>query len=221
MAHDEPDAGLVTPVRNHYVFGRLLGVDDFEREQGYANTKRRLANRLLEGYGVVAGLDVTPTDDAGLTITPGLAIDGWGREIVVTTAIPVDVPAAAGGGPGVLEVVLCYAEEDGDPVPAVGPDDGPTEASTTREVPRVEVRPATDASSAVPSSPVDAALGGRADVVRWITRRRDAATLPTDPSVVLARVTVTADGAIDSVDIDVRPIVVSNALLLELLLGIH
>ena len=88
-------------------------------------------------------------------------------------------------------------------------------------MPRVEVRPAADASSTIPSSPVDAVLGGRADVVRWITRRPDAATLPTDPSVLLARVTVTADGAVDSVDIDVRPIVVSNALLLELLLGIH
>jgi hypothetical protein len=221
MAHDEPDAGLVTPVRNRYSFGRLLGVDDFEREQGYANTKRRLANRLLEGHGVVAGLDVTLTDGPGLTVTPGVAIDGWGREVVVTTALPVDVLAAAGVGFGAFEILLCYGEEDGDPVPALGPEDGSTEASTTREVPRLEVRPATDASSPDRSSPVDAVLGGRADLVRLITRRPDAATLPSDPSVLLARVTVTADGVVDSVDIDVRPIVVSNALLLELLLGIH
>src|SRR4029079_8392721 len=71
MPYDEPEAGLTTPVRNRYVFGQLLGVDDLRREQEYASAKRRLANRLLHGYGVVAGLDVGLTGGSTITVSPG------------------------------------------------------------------------------------------------------------------------------------------------------
>ena len=58
--------------------------------------------------------------------------------------------------------------------------------------------------------------GDWTELVRWITRRPDATALPPDPSVLLARLDVDADGAIDAVDIDVRAVVPGNALLSQL-----
>ena len=109
---------LSTPTRNRYFCGRLLTAEDLTQEQEYLATKRRLTNRLLHGWGVVAGLDVTVTDGPAVTVGPGVALDGWGREIVVVTATTEPIPADAGGGP--LEVVVCYAEEEGDAAPGLG-----------------------------------------------------------------------------------------------------
>ena len=81
--------------RNNYYFGKLMTVRDFFQEQCYFNEKRWLMNRMISGWGVVCGLDVkgqTPADpndlskgyyDDKVLITPGLAIDCCGREILV------------------------------------------------------------------------------------------------------------------------------------------
>ena len=173
---DDPEGGLPpnplsTPTRNRYFFGRLLTAEDLAQEQEYLATKRRLANRLLHGWGVVAGLDVTVTDRSTVTVTPGMALDGWGREIVVVTATTEPIPADAGAGP--LEVVVCFAEEEGEPVPVPGPDDAVVEATTIREAPRVEVRPARTATAATDPVP-----GDWTELVRWITRRPERPCCP-------------------------------------------
>lgn len=69
--------------RNHYFFGKLLTERDFIDEQNYFNTKRRLINRYVLGYGVVSGLSVIKVDEKTISLEPGLAIDASGREIVV------------------------------------------------------------------------------------------------------------------------------------------
>lgn len=71
--------------RNHYFFGKLLTERDFIDEQDYFNTKRRLINRYVLGYGVVSGLSVIKVDEKTISLEPGLAIDASGREIVVDT----------------------------------------------------------------------------------------------------------------------------------------
>lgn len=73
--------------RNHYFYGKLLTVDDFETEQRYMNDKRRVINRFLYGSGVVCGLNVVTIDDTTISVEPGLALDFSGREVVV------DVPS--------------------------------------------------------------------------------------------------------------------------------
>jgi hypothetical protein len=87
--------GLETPVRNHYFYGKLLDVEQFELETRYLNAKRWLLNRLVTGYGVVCGLDVLPGDEVNeLWIGPGVAIDKGGRELINPTRIgPVVIPA--------------------------------------------------------------------------------------------------------------------------------
>ncbi len=70
--------------RNNYFFGKLMTVRDFESEQTYMNSKRRLGNRMLGGVGIVSGLDVILVDNKTFSLEPGIALDYSGREIVVS-----------------------------------------------------------------------------------------------------------------------------------------
>jgi len=91
---------LKPPQRNNFFFGKMMGVAQFEREQYYGMGQRWLINRLTIGTGVLCGLEVTLTADGKrLRVAPGVAIDPWGREIVVGRLVEFD-PFAAGGGCG-------------------------------------------------------------------------------------------------------------------------
>lgn len=70
--------------RNRYFYGKLLTVRDFEIEQRYFNDKRRMINRLAVGTGILSGLDVVAVNDRTVSIDPGVAIDSYGREIIVS-----------------------------------------------------------------------------------------------------------------------------------------
>lgn len=72
--------------RNHYFFGKLMTVRDFQSEQIYLNSKRRLGNRMLNGAGIVSGLNVILVDNKTFSLETGMAIDYMGREIVVPEA---------------------------------------------------------------------------------------------------------------------------------------
>jgi hypothetical protein len=74
-----------------YHFGMLLGVDDLETEQGYHRGKHRLHQAWLHGKGVVWGLDVTLNDDRALAVSPGLAVDGMGRDLHLDTRVCMDL----------------------------------------------------------------------------------------------------------------------------------
>lgn len=69
--------------RNNYYSGKLLTANDFEAEQKYNNDKRRLSNRLVSGFGVVCGLDVVAVSNDTVSVETGMAIDGYGREMVL------------------------------------------------------------------------------------------------------------------------------------------
>lgn len=69
--------------RNRYYYGKLLTEQDFNSEQRYFNDKRRMSNRFLHGTGVAAGLSVIGIDGKSVSLEPGFALDGAGREIVV------------------------------------------------------------------------------------------------------------------------------------------
>ena len=87
---------LEAPERNRYFHGQMLGVRQFQLETDYHDRKRRLINRLVIGCGVVCGLAVRTGEDeeAAIIVEPGVAIDRWGREIVVDAPVgPLAVPA--------------------------------------------------------------------------------------------------------------------------------
>jgi hypothetical protein len=76
-----------TLTRNRFFAGRILTADDLEREQEYHRTKHRRHNRLLHGYGIVEGLEVTVESSASggttVTVSPGFAIDRNGEELLI------------------------------------------------------------------------------------------------------------------------------------------
>lgn len=70
--------------RNRYFDGEFLRSFDFNDEQTYNVAIRRRLNRSLHLYGIVEGLQLVSDVQAGITqisITPGVAIDAFGREI--------------------------------------------------------------------------------------------------------------------------------------------
>lgn len=73
--------------RVHYFDHQFLKVHDFQAEQDYHISMRHRHNRLLHGRGVVEGLEVRQKSQREITIEPGMAIDGSGKEIVVEGAI--------------------------------------------------------------------------------------------------------------------------------------
>jgi hypothetical protein len=84
-----PPGPFISP---HYHFGMLLGVDDFDTEQGYHRGKIRLHNAWLHGAGVVWGYQVTADMTAGeVRVGPGLALDGAGRELYLDGEYCVNV----------------------------------------------------------------------------------------------------------------------------------
>ena len=80
-----PDGTLI---RNRYFTGKFLSAADLEQEQDYVRTKQRRHNRLLHGVGIVRGLEVSveprePGEDPVVVVSPGVAIDPQGEELVV------------------------------------------------------------------------------------------------------------------------------------------
>lgn len=69
--------------RLNYFNSQFLVERDFLDEQSYHVTMRRLHNRALRSWGIVNGLNVTKSGDRQVSISPGLAVDNDGREIVV------------------------------------------------------------------------------------------------------------------------------------------
>jgi hypothetical protein len=235
--------GLETPIRNNYFYGQLLGVYNFELETGYAIRQRRLLNRLVLGYGVVCGLGVELSNDGEkLRIKPGLAVDGWGREMVAAAtskwiSIPDDVVTAALDRAGecrddaCVQVVICYHECRTDPAVVLAGDCGtiePCAPSTIREQYRIEFRdecaPKHEPSCRIPNPFGGGGLDYEA-LAKWVTYERRCGRLPADPCIPLANLGITE--AQDPprcdpsrVDIAVRPILASNVLLFELILAL-
>ncbi len=111
--------------RMNYFTGRHLAARDFEDEQKYHRTHRFLHNRMLHGWGVVCGLAVTPHGQPDcrnryVNVSPGMAIDCCGREIIVDHAaccgdeeppIPwVDYENSRKQGKDLLMLCLAYSE---------------------------------------------------------------------------------------------------------------
>lgn len=119
----------------NYHFGMLLGVDDFQAEQGFHLGRSRRHQRLLHGSGVVAGYPVS-FDEAltELRVGPGLAVDALGRDLALDQTQCVnlvkwwlqhqkeeafaDLPSLTDATVD-LDVVVCYSTCLSSPVPAI------------------------------------------------------------------------------------------------------
>lgn len=116
----EETGRLKTFKRNKYFYGKLMTVRDFETEQSYGIEKDRLLNRLTLGVGLVCGLEVSEPKlvDGKLRInlSPGVALDCCGREIVVEGGT---YEASGSPAEGTNYVYLKYKECLNERVPAL------------------------------------------------------------------------------------------------------
>lgn len=211
-AHDRRLTELHAPRRNRYFSGKLLSPDDLEREQDYLRGADAQLNRLVLGAGVVCGLEVGVAGDGGsIRVEPGLALDGWGRRIVVPRRCDVPLPAEP---PASMVVRLCLEAREGDPTPAPEGD----EAGSWIEGHRVEVREGRAPARAdhAAAAAVELAGAGRLDDALAALARAACAHPPRDPCVTLATLTATNDGRL-AVDASApRAVVPTNLVLLAL-----
>lgn len=117
------------PRRVNYHSGVVLGAAEFIADQTYFREKSKRHNRYLHGSGVVAGLEVSAAGGK-VRVTPGLALDCEGNEIVLAAALVADPP----GGEASVYVGIRYAERETDPVPVPDPTDGLTAYARVEEI---------------------------------------------------------------------------------------
>ena len=91
---------------------------DLELEQQYFREKLKRHNRSLHGFGVVGGLEVS-INDGKIHLSPGLALDCQGNEIVVGDRLALTLPHDSDGR-GTTLLGIGYFEKETDPVPVPG-----------------------------------------------------------------------------------------------------
>ncbi|HWI61959.1 MAG TPA: hypothetical protein VNT75_08985, partial [Symbiobacteriaceae bacterium] len=126
--------------RVKYSLGLVLGVDEFEQEQGYLRGRLDWHQSLAHGAGTVLGLRVEARGSQ-IFVHPGLAVDPLGRLIRVGAAQSANLadwvaheanrkqllPPAGRDGMQKLFIILRHAEEGTDPVAFPGPPERPQE----------------------------------------------------------------------------------------------
>ena len=83
--------------RMQFHHGQFLVEEDFNDEQAYHRQMRWRHNRSLHTPGVVEGLEVTRTADKQITVSPGMAIDSHGHEIVILPSSTLRQPISLEG----------------------------------------------------------------------------------------------------------------------------
>jgi hypothetical protein len=227
-----------TFVRNRYFYGKLLDVFHFELEQYYLNAKRWLINRLVGGYGVICGLDVQPGPDGNsIVVSPGVAIDKWGREIIVPVAsapVPLPAPTATPDPSAVgdecpedancVSVCICYLECDSDPVPGLGGDCDQNvlcSAGSIRERYKIVINPGKLPSISTDCAVPDLISGTKINypaLAQYVSG--PCPDCPDDPCIGLANINLPGSGGkcqMEHIDIAVRPIVYTNDLIHDLM----
>jgi len=78
--------------RVRYFPRMLITPDDMTAEQQYLRNKLRRHNRLLHGWGVVCGCEVTPGEkEFEVKITPGYILGPYGDEIIIWKELTYDI----------------------------------------------------------------------------------------------------------------------------------
>jgi hypothetical protein len=102
MSHEE--------ARVHYFQGQFLRPEDFAREQEYHLAAHRRHNVANHRWGIVAGLElVLDPQGAGVLLQPGVAVDAFGRVLVLGQPQPIEPSAFADKGSDSLDVYLTYS----------------------------------------------------------------------------------------------------------------
>ena len=124
--------------RLHYYQLQFLGAEDFDAQQTYHREMRRRHNLGQHTWGIVTGLELVQELNGGANnevdvhVEPGMAVDGFGREIFVLARYQLD-PATFQdfGAPQILDVWIAYQQQLVEP-PAAGYQDCSTSGQFNR-----------------------------------------------------------------------------------------
>lgn len=103
--------------RVHYFERQFLRPADFADEQDYHVAMRRRHNISHHTWGVVTGLEVI-AEEGNLYVQPGVAVDGYGRELILPQRQPLSTNAFTEKGSDELDVWLVYERSGSDEPPA-------------------------------------------------------------------------------------------------------
>jgi hypothetical protein len=95
---------------------QFLRVDEFRDEQLYQLEARRRHNVGQHSWGIVAGLEITQEEGA-LVVRPGMAIDGYGRELLLADKKRLSPETFDDLGTERLDAWLIYGRRDGASAP--------------------------------------------------------------------------------------------------------
>jgi hypothetical protein len=128
--------------RVQYYERQFLRTQDFSDEQAYHVAMRRRHLIAHHSWGIVAGLELTVDPDNAISVSPGMAIDGYGRELILPVRQPLPTAAFDERDSDLLGVWLIYDRLDSDAAPAgyngCGPD-GSAQSYRWRELARVRM----------------------------------------------------------------------------------
>ncbi|NEQ10242.1 MAG: hypothetical protein F6K37_31185, partial [Moorea sp. SIO4E2] len=184
--------------RPNYFTSQFLVEKDFNDEQTYHRGMRLRHNSLLHEWGVVEGLEVREAGQKKIAVSEGMAIDKYGREIIVLpdctvpdtiNTINLDGLELEPNTTTTIEITVIYDEikDDGDEV-AVGND---KKYTRTTERPKFVIYGSKTSKDNLQDGNVDVKTG----------------FAPTDDNVILlARVTLDNNGEVseNAVDNSVR-----------------
>jgi hypothetical protein len=104
--------------RLNYFDHQFLRAKDFTDEQDYHVGLRRSHNRHLHTWGIASGLEVqAPLGSPSVKVTPGVAIDGDGREIVLPAEQTVEL---SGHSVDSVFITIAYDELESDETKETG-----------------------------------------------------------------------------------------------------
>jgi hypothetical protein len=213
----------MTSERPRYFPSQVITADDLTLDQEYFREKLKRHNRMLHGWGIVCGTKVEGVPDKPwfVKVNPGYIIGPYGDEICIEKAVCCDLrikcsstvtpdtpdPCAdsvlqlppPSGGPVFL--VIQYQQDMTRPVrvkaSGCGCGENPCEYSRSRDGYRICVLDTLPASHNPPPPGGPGGAPGEAP---------DCPPSPVDPWVVLAKVTVGADGTVGAIDLSNRRI---------------
>lgn len=103
--------------RVNYFERQFLRTQDFTDEQAYHVAMRRRHNIAHHTWGIVNGLEVF-IEEGNLFVQPGMAVDGYGRELILPVRQPLSTSAFLDRGSNELDVWLVYERTGSDQPPA-------------------------------------------------------------------------------------------------------
>lgn len=203
---DEDEGELRQFEKNTFFQGKLMTARDMEAEQTYHARRFHAVNRFAVGRGILHGIEVSAVEEGDteleVTIEPGLAVDGYGRPIVIehTTTQTLPIPS---GDELYLFLRFTEVELESVPVPEVrGASNEEYMANRTvesfelsyQESPPETFEEIPDVDTSI-SDHADEDKARRALANRYHQRNRTPLESAEDPSIFIGAFEQTRDGA--------------------------